>query len=195
MNITVYCGAFAGANPEYAKRAKELGAWMAENGHALVYGAGDHGMMGAVSDGVIENGGTAIGVTPNFFVMAEVTRKDLTELIVSEGMSDRRVTMMELGDAFIALPGGTGTLDEISEVAAMKRIGKLGEIDKPIMLYNIDGFYDKLIEFFDVMLDDGFFRQEDRDNIIEVKNIEDIARVIENAGGIDHTRNREFDYE
>lgn len=194
MNITVYCGAFAGANPEYAKRAKELGAWMAEHGHALVYGAGDHGMMGAVSDGVIENGGTAIGVTPNFFVLAEVTRKDLTELIVSEGMSDRRVTMMELGDAFIALPGGTGTLDEISEVAALKRIGKLGEIDKPIMLYNIDGFYDKLLEFFDDVLADGFFRPEDRNNIIEVKNIEDIARVIENAGGIDHTRNREFDY-
>ena len=195
MNITVYCGALSGANPEYEKKARELGAWMAENGHTLVYGAGDAGMMGAVSDGVIENGGSAIGVTPNFFIKAEVTRKDLTEVIVSEGMSDRRVTMMELGDAFIALPGGTGTLDELSETAALKRIGKLGETDKPIMIYNIDGFYDKLMEFFDVILENDFFRQVDRENIIEVKNIDEIAEVIENAGGIDLSRNTQFDLE
>ena len=195
MNITVYCGAFSGANPEYAKRAEELGEWVAKNGHTLVYGAGDRGMMGAVSDGAIKNGGTAIGVTPNFFVLAEVTRGDLSELIVPETMSERREKMMELGDAFIALPGGTGTLDEISEVAAMKRLGKLGDIDKPIMLYNIDGFYDGLLSFFDRVLEDEFFRKEDRTNIIEVKSIEDIARVIENAGGIDKTRNKEFDTE
>lgn len=195
MNITVYCGALTGANPEYEKKARELGAWMAENGHTLVYGAGDAGMMGAVSDGVIENGGSAIGVTPGFFIAAEVTRKDLTEMIVSEGMSDRRLTMMELADAFITLPGGTGTLDELSETAALKRIGKLGEIDKPIMVYNIDGFYDKLMDFFDVILENEFFRPEDRANIIEVKNIEDIANVLEKAGGIDKTRNTQFDVE
>lgn len=195
MNITVYCGAFPGANPEYARKAEELGEWIAKNGHTLVYGAGDRGMMGAVSDGAIKCGGTAIGVTPNFFVLAEVTREDLSELIVPETMSERREKMMELGDAFIALPGGTGTLDEISEVAAMKRLGKLGDIDKPIMLYNIDGFYDGLLSFFDRVLEDEFFREVDRANIYEVKCIEDIARVIENAGGIDKTRNKEFDTE
>ena len=105
MNITIYCGALSGANPEYEIKARELGAWMAENGHTLVYGAGDAGMMGAVSDGILENGGKAIGVTPNFFVLAEVTRDDLTELIVPDDMPERRVKMMELGDAFIALPG------------------------------------------------------------------------------------------
>ena len=193
MNITVYCGALEGANPEYVKRARELGAWMAENGHTLVYGAGNAGMMGAVSDGAIENGGEVIGVTPNFFVMAEVTRDDLTEKIVSEGMSDRRVTMMELGDAFIALPGGTGTLDEISEVIALKRIGKLGEINKPVMLYNIDGYYDKLFDFFDVVADNEFCRREDRANIIEVTSIEDIARALEGAGRVDETRNKQFE--
>ena len=195
MNITVYCGALTGANPEYAKRAKELGEWMAEKGHTLVYGAGDAGMMGAVSDGVIEKGGKAIGITPNFFIAAEVTRTDLTEVIVSEGMSDRREKMMEMADAFITLPGGTGTLDEVSETAALKRIGKLGEIDKPIMIYNIDGFYDKLLEFFDVILENEFFRPEDRANIIEVKCIEDIEKVMEKAGGIDHNRNTQFDIE
>lgn len=195
MNITVYCGALTGANPEYAKKATELGEWMAKNGHTLVYGAGDAGMMGAVSDGVIENGGAAIGITPPFFIAAEVTRKDLTEIIVSNGMSDRREKMMELADAFITLPGGTGTLDELSETAALKRIGKLGEVDKPIMIYNIDGFYDRLLDFFDIILDNEFFRPEDRDNIIEVRSIEDIARVIENAGGVDTTRNTQFDVE
>ena len=195
MNITVYCGALSGANPEYENRARELGKWMAENGHTLVYGAGDAGMMGAVSDGVIENGGRAIGVTPPFFIAAEVTRTDLTEVIVSKGMSDRRETMMELADAFITLPGGTGTLDELSETAALKRIGKLGEIDKPIMIYNIDGFYDSLFEFFDAILKDEFFRPEDRANIIEVKNIEDIAKVLENAGGKDLSRITEFDFD
>ncbi|MBR2674338.1 MAG: TIGR00730 family Rossman fold protein [Mogibacterium sp.] len=194
MNITVYCGALAGANPEYARRAKELGEWIAENGHTLVYGAGDAGMMGAVSEGVIEKGGKTIGITPNFFVLAEVTRKDLTEIIISEGMSDRREKMIELGDAFIALPGGTGTLDEISEVAALKRIGKLGEIDKPVMLYNIDGFYDNLLSFFDAVLAEGFFEEEDRASIIEVRNIQDISEVIENAGGIHHNRNTQFDF-
>lgn len=195
MNITVYCGAFSGANPEYAKRAEELGAWMAEQGHVLIYGAGDRGMMGAVSDGVIKNGGTAIGVTPNFFVLAEVTREDLAELIVPETMPERREKMIELGDAFIALPGGTGTLDEISEVAALKRLGKLGEIDRPVMLYNIDGFYDDLLKYFDRVLEDGFFRAEDRNNIIEVRSIEDIERVIEGAGRPDETRNTQFDTE
>ena len=192
MNITIYCGALSGANPEYERKARELGAWMAENGHTLVYGAGDAGMMGAVSDGVLENGGKAIGVTPNFFVLAEVTRDDLTELIVPDDMPERRVKMMELGDAFIALPGGTGTLDEIAEVIALKRLGKLGEIDKPIMIYNVDGYYDKLFEFFDDMADNEFCRREDRDYIIEVKCIEDIAREIENAGGIDENRNMQF---
>ena len=193
MNITVYCGALDGANPEYVKRARELGAWMAENGHTLVYGAGNAGMMGAVSDGVIENGGDVIGVTPNFFVMAEVTRDDLTEKIVPEGMPERRVKMMELGDAFIALPGGTGTLDEISEVIALKRIGKLGEINRPIMLYNVDGYYDKLFEFFDAVADNEFCRREDRANIIEVTSIEDIARALEGAGRVDETRNKQFE--
>ena len=192
MNITIYCGALSGANSKKKKKARELGAWMAENGHTLVYGAGDAGMMGAVSDGVLENGGKAIGVTPNFVVLAEVTRKDLTELIVPDDMPERRVKMMELGDAFIALPGGTGTLDEIAEVIALKRLGKLGEIDKPIMIYNVDGYYDKLFEFFDDMADNEFCRMEDRDYIIEVNGIEDIARVIENAGGIDENRNMQF---
>ncbi|MBP3895789.1 MAG: TIGR00730 family Rossman fold protein [Mogibacterium sp.] len=193
MNITVYCGALEGANPEYVNRARELGAWMAENGHTLVYGAGNAGMMGAVSDGVIENGGKVIGVTPNFFVKAEVTRDDLTELIVPENMNERKAVMIELGDAFIALPGGTGTLDEISEVIALKRLGKLGEINKPVMIYNVEGYYDRLFEYFDDMLAGDYCEETDRNNIIEVRELSDIAEVMKTAGGIDHNRNKRFE--
>ena len=193
MNITVYCGALEGANPEYVNRARELGAWMAENGHTLVYGAGNAGMMGAVSDGVIENGGKVIGVTPNFFVKAEVTRDDLTELIVPENMNERKAVMIELGDAFIALPGGTGTLDEISEVIALKRLGKLGEINKPVMIYNVEGYYNRLFEYFDDMLASDYCEETDRNNIIEVRELSDIAEVMKTAGGIDHNRNKRFE--
>lgn len=193
MNITVYCGALEGANPEYVNRARELGEWMAENGHTLVYGAGNAGMMGAVSDGVIENGGKVIGVTPNFFVKAEVTRDDLTELIVPENMNERKAVMIELGDAFIALPGGTGTLDEISEVIALKRLGKLGEINKPVMIYNVEGYYNRLFEYFDDMLASDYCEETDRNNIIEVRELGDIAEVMKTAGGIDHNRNKRFE--
>ena len=193
MNITVYCGAAEGLDPEYIVRARELGAWMAEHGHRLVYGAGNSGMMGAVSDAVIEGGGEAIGVTPHFFVLAEETRDDLTEVVLSDDMSTRRNWMIEHGDAFIALPGGMGTLDEITEVMTYKRLGLLGEVNKPVMVYNVNGYYDRLFGFLDDMLGMDFCRESDRTNVIEVKCIEDIERALESAGMIDANRNNKYD--
>ena len=162
---------------------------MAENGHRLVYGAGNAGMMGAVSDGAADNGGEIVGVTPEFFVFAEATRDDLTEVILSEDMSVRRKTMIELGDAFIALPGGMGTLDEISEVITYKRLSLLGKINKPIMLYNVNGFYDNFFRLLDDMTEQVFCRRVDRDNVTEVKSIEDIERALREAGREDTTVN------
>lgn len=188
MNITVYCGALDGADPEYVIKARELGRWIAENGHTLVYGAGNAGMMGAVSDGVLSMGGKVIGVSTQFFIDAGVTRDDLTEMIVTEDMPERRVIMMDRADAFIALPGGTGTLDEISEVIAQKRLGRLANHIKPIMLYNVNGYYDKLFDFFDDMAASDFYRSEDRDSIIEVLNVQDIGKALERAGETDDTR-------
>ncbi len=181
MNITVYCGADEGNNPEFVKRAVELGRWIAEHGHRLVFGAGNAGMMGAVSQGVIDGGGETVGVSPKFFVDAGVTREDLTERIVARNLPERRQKMIELGDAFIALPGGTGTLDEISEVIALKRLDRLSEKDKPVMIYNVNGYYDNLFRFFDDIADSEFYRAVDRQKIIEVKYIDDIARALENA--------------
>lgn len=192
MNITVYCGALAGADPEYTAKAAELGRWMAENGHRLIYGAGNAGMMGAVSQGILSAGGEAVGVTPDFFVYAEETRTDLTELILTQDLPERRIRMIELGDAFIALPGGTGTLDEISEVMSLRRLGKLGKRIKPVMLYNINGYYDELFEFFGRIADEGFCRRQDIENIGNVRCIDDIARMLETAGSIDAEHNNKY---
>ena len=193
MNITVYCGAAEGLDPEYIVRAKELGAWMASKGHTLIYGAGNSGMMGAVSDALIEGGGEAIGVTPRFFILAEETRNDLTEVVISDDMSTRRNWMIENGDAFIALPGGMGTLDEITEVMTYKRLGLLGKVNKPVMIYNVNGYYDRFFSFLDDMREQDFCRQLDRDNVIEVRCLEDIVRALEIAGSIDETRTSKYD--
>ena len=189
MNITVYCGANFGKDPLFAEKARELGAWMARNGHRLVYGAGDVGMMGAVSNAVLENGGEVIGVTPDFFVMAEEIHPNLTDLRISRDMPERRSIMIEEGDAFIALPGGTGTLDEISEVMSLRRLGLLGDRIRPVMLYNVNGYYDHLLAFFDRMADEEFFRKSDREAVHEVKSIEDIEKVLASAGETDTKRN------
>ena len=193
MNITVYCGAAEGMDPEFIERARELGAWMAGKGHRLVYGAGNSGMMGAVSDALIEGGGEAIGVTPRFFILAEETRDDLAEVVISDDMSTRRNWMIENGDAFIALPGGMGTLDEITEVMTYKRLGLLGKVNKPVMIYNVNGYYDRFFSFLDDMLEQGFCRQIDRDNVIEVTCLEDIVRALECVGSIDETRTSKYD--
>ena len=193
MNITVYCGAAEGQDPEYMERARELGAWMAANDHTLIYGAGNAGMMGAVSDALIEGGGKAIGVTPKFFILAEETRNDLAEVIISDNMSTRRNWMIDNGDAFIALPGGMGTLDEITEVMTYKRLGLLGKVNKPVMIYNVNGYYDLFFSYLDDMLKQGFCRQLDRDNVIEVKCLDDIAGALDSAGGIDETMTSRYD--
>ena len=193
MNITVYCGAAEGQDTEFIARARELGAWMASKGHTLVYGAGNSGMMGAISDALIEGGGEAVGVTPRFFILAEETRSDLAEVVISDDMSARRNWMIENGDAFIALPGGMGTLDEITEVMTYKRLGLLGKVNKPVMIYNVNGYYDRFFRFLDDMKEQGFCRQLDRDNVIEVTCLEDIVRALECVGSIDETRTSKYD--
>lgn len=193
MNITVYCGAHEGNDPEFLKRAEELGRWMADNGHRLIFGGGKDGMMGAISRALVKGGGELVGVTPKFFILAEEVRDDLSELVVSEDMASRRYSMMDLGDAFIALPGGMGTLDEISEVMATKRLGLLSHTEKPVMIYNVNGYYDSFFRFLDDMSDREFCRAEDRYNVIEVKCIEDIARALKGAGRKDKTRNELYD--
>ena len=155
MNITVYCGSNFGDNPHFEEAAHDLGAWIARAGHTLVYGGSSVGLMGAVSRAAIEGGAPVIGVEPEFFIEAGVAQHDLTELIVVETMGERKSKMIELGDAFVALPGGVGTLEEISEIFTRVRLD-MGPHE--CFLLNIDGFYDPLRLFLQSMVERRFFR-------------------------------------
>jgi len=174
MNITVYCGSTLGNNTAYAERAKELGAWIAKNGHALVYGAGSVGIMGEVADAVIECGGKTIGAIPEFLMGREVDHRRLTEIHIVKDMHERKKLMIDLADAFIALPGGAGTLEEITEVISWQG---LGLIEAPCIIYNVEGYYDDLRAYFDRMESEGFLAERPRakvhfpDSLAEIKEL------------------------
>ena len=141
MNITVYLGANAGNDPALAEAVRELGSWIGANGHRLVYGGSRSGLMGRLAHSVLTAGGEVTGVEPQFFIDSEVQYDGLTKLIVTKDMTERKTRMIELGDAFIAFPGGTGTLEEIAEV--MSKVS-LGQLDAPCILYDLNGYYDSL---------------------------------------------------
>ncbi len=162
MNITVYCGSNPGADPRFAEAARELGTWIGASGHCLVYGGSSVGLMGAVSRAALDAGGRVEGVEPQFFIDAGVAQHDLTELHVVETMGHRKAMMIELGDAFVALPGGVGTLEEISEVMSQIRL-RTGPAH--CHLLNLGGFYDPLAELLRAMVDQGFLDGYELDRI------------------------------
>jgi uncharacterized protein (TIGR00730 family) len=153
--ITVYCGSSTGVRPEYAAAARRLGTLLAERGLGLVYGGAQIGLMGIVADAVLAAGGEAIGVIPRQLVNAEVAHAGLTDLLVVEDMHERKMSMASLGDAFIALPGGPGTFEEIFE---MWTWSQLGIHKKPLGFLNVAGFYDHLREFVLHATLEGFVR-------------------------------------
>lgn len=175
MNITVYCGASTGSEPIYKQKASELGEWMAAHGITLVYGGGRTGLMGKLANAVLANGGKVIGVIPEFLKTAEEVHTGLTKLITVETMSQRKEIMLNLGDAFIALPGGAGTLEEISEAISAARLGRHA---KPCMLYNIRGCYDHLEKLFDHMVKAGFLNQAGREKANFVTSIGAIEKIL-----------------
>lgn len=175
MNITVYCGASMGNNPVYIDAAKKLGEWIAANGHALVYGGGNVGLMGIIADTVLENGGEVIGVIPTFLLEAEKGHSGLHTLEVVESMQTRKARMIELGDAFIAMPGGLGTLEEIAEVISQRR---LRLIDSPCVFYNIEGYYDMMKPVFDKMVANEFLPKEDLSCISYASNVAELSEIL-----------------
>lgn len=159
MNIAVYCGSSPAATPCFIEAAAQLGRWIGEQGHRLVYGGSAIGLMGAVSRATLEAGGEVVGVEPGFFIEAGVAQHDLTELIVVDTMGERKAKMIELADVFVALPGGVGTLEEISEI--MSRL-RLGVEQGPCYLLNLHGFYDGLRDLIDAMVQASFLDEADR---------------------------------
>ena len=175
MNITVYLGSFEGHDDSMREAARELGRWIGESGNALVYGGSKIGLMGVLAESVIEAGGRATGVEPGFFVEKVLQYDALTELIVTKDMSDRKAKMIELGDAFIALPGGTGTLEEISEIMSSV---SLGLIDAPCILYNHKGYYDSLKAQLDKMIEMGLSSEERQKGIYFANSIAEIVEIL-----------------
>jgi hypothetical protein len=158
-SLCVYCGSNAGAKPAYSDRAIALGTRLAKDGVALVYGGGNVGLMGLVADAALEAGGEVIGVIPEHLVNREVAHRGLTRLEVVGSMHERKARMFDLADAFVALPGGFGTLDEMFEMLTWRQLG-LG--DKPCAFLDVDGFYAPLFAMLDRMVAERFVHPDQR---------------------------------
>ena len=154
-SVCIYCGSSAGDRPGYVDLAREAGRLLAARGLTLVYGGGRVGLMGVVADAVLAGGGEAIGVIPQRLVDAEVAHLGLTRLEVVESMHARKARMAELADAFVALPGGFGTLDELFEILTWAQLGLHG---KPCGLLDVDGYYSPLVAWADQAVARGFVR-------------------------------------
>lgn len=176
MNITVYLGANEGNDPFFKEAVRELGAWIGTNGNTLVYGGSKSGLMGELAESVLQAGGKVIGVEPQFFIDAGFVYDEITELITTKDMSERKAKMIELGDVFIAFPGGTGTLEEITEV--MSKVS-LKHLDALCILYNLNGYYDSLKQLLDHMIEMDLSAEEKQEGIYFVENLEEIQKIIQ----------------
>ena len=161
-SICVYCGSNAGSKPAYTERAIALGDRIARDGLRLVYGGGNVGLMGLAADAALAAGGEVIGVIPEQLVTWEVAHKGLTRLEVVANMHERKMRMFDLSDAFVALPGGFGTLDEMFEMLTWRQLG-IG--DKPCAFLDVDGFYAPLLQMIDRMVAERFLHADQRHDL------------------------------
>ena len=175
MNITVYLGANAGNDPALAEAVRELGSWIGANGHRLVYGGSRSGLMGRLAHSVLMAGGEVTGVEPQFFIDKGYEYDEITTLIVTRDMAERKTKMIELGDAFIAFPGGTGTLEEISEI--MSKVS-LKQLAAPCILYNLNGYYNHLKALLAHMIDMGLSTPERQEGIYFAETLDDIRAIL-----------------
>ena len=176
MTITVYLGANEGKTPGMKSAVRELGTWIGSAGHTLVYGGSKCGLMGELAESVLLAGGEVIGVEPQFFIDMGFDYPEITKLIVTKDMSERKAKMIELGDAFIAFPGGTGTLEEISEV--MSKV-VLGHLHTPCIVYNLNGYYDCLRGLLDRMVEEGLSSEEKLTGITFADSLDEIIKILE----------------
>lgn len=177
QSIVVYCGSSPGNNPIYKQVAIELGEKLAARNIRLIYGGGGFGLMGAVADTVILNGGEVTGVIPNFLAELEVAHQTLTELHFVETMHERKFKMVQFAKGVIALPGGYGTLDELFEILAWRQL-KL--YDGPVAVINVNGYYDLMLKQLDRMVTDGFLKAENRDILIVAESVDEaLTKMIE----------------
>lgn len=167
-SIAVFCGAGLGVNPIYKDVAIELGLYLANNNIQLIYGGGNIGLMGVIADAVIGANGEAIGVIPDFLLQREVGHKGLSELIVVDTMHQRKQKMCELADAFITMPGGFGSMDELFEILTWKQ---LALHNKPVGILNVNGYYDFLLQHINFMNKEQFVSDHNMKLIVESDSI------------------------
>jgi uncharacterized protein (TIGR00730 family) len=168
-SVCVYCGSNSGSRPAYTERAIALGTHIAREGLALVYGGGNVGLMGIVADAALEAGGEVIGVIPEQLVAWEVAHRGLTRLEIVANMHERKARMFDLSDAFVALPGGFGTLDEMFEMLTWRQLG-LG--DRPCAFLDVEGFYAPLAAMLDRMVDERFLHPDQRRDLWHGEDID-----------------------
>lgn len=183
MYITVYLGANPGNDPELGDTVRALGRWIGEKGHTLVYGGSKSGLMGELATATLAAGGRVIGVETRFFMEQNVQQEGLTRLLVTETMAERKTKMIELGEAFIAFPGGTGTLEEIAEV--MSRVS-LGQLDAPCILYNLHGYYDHLQALLEQMIAAGLSTPERQRGIRFAADLDEIEELLNETRTEEH---------
>lgn len=167
MNICLFCGSATGINPDFASAAKQLGTLIGSNGHTLVYGGGNIGLMGIVADSVLQSQGKVIGIIPDFLFKREVAHTGISKLIIVGSMHERKMQMADLADVFIAMAGGWGTLDELAEILTWRQ---LQLIDKPIGILNTGDFFSPLLHMMKNMVTNGFLRQQNLDKLIQGDN-------------------------
>ena len=169
--ICVYCGSGPGTNPRFVEAAKAFGKSLAENGIRLVYGGGSIGLMGAVATSALEHGGSVTGIIPDFLTARENALTRVQEMVVTPDMHERKRLMFERSDAFVALPGGIGTLEELVEQPTWKQLGRH---TKPVLLANIDGFWEPLLALLAHMRATEFIRPSLSVDILKAERVEDI---------------------
>ncbi|MGY4105244.1 LOG family protein [Ignavigranum ruoffiae] len=175
MNIAVYCGSKIGLNPKFSQAAKDLGSWLAQNKHTLIYGGASHGLMGLVADACLQAGGNVIGVATYEIHNMEHWHQGLNQLITVDTLSQRKGVMSEQADAYIALPGGPGTLEEIVEMISWARV-QLHH--KPCLILNIDHYYDALQKLLTSMVEQEFILASDLQLVHLVNTIADLDEYI-----------------
>lgn len=178
--VCVYCGSSPGLKPEYSRVACAFGAFLAGQGIVTVYGGGNVGLMGAVADGALSVNGQVVGVIPRALMEKELAHAGLTELIVVESMHERKLEMARRADAFVALPGGIGTLEEIFEVFTWTQ---LGFHLKPCAFLNVAGFYTPLIAFLEQVVAQGFLKTEHLSSVVVD---DDMARLVTRLAAYEH---------
>jgi len=177
-SICVYCGSSHGTDPLYEAAATRFGQILAEEGLRLVYGGGSVGLMGTVAKAALEAGGTVTGIIPHFLQKREVMLSSLEDLIVTKDMHERKQLMFQKADAFVALPGGIGTLEEAVE---MMTWAQLGQHKKPVLLADVGGFWSPLLELLDHMRGQGFIRPETEVPYMVAKRVEDAVPMLRSA--------------